>query len=112
MLYTLYRHKGINGVLGEGLIIMITVDMELPNEMVTYALPQSKEEQLVRNAMMLYPYIRRGMISHGKAAEILGIFKMDLITLYGKMGLPYIEMTDEELEEELETVNYLKGMAG
>lgn len=112
MLYTLYRYKGINGVLGEGLIIMITVDMELPNEMVTYALPQSKEEQLVRNAMMLYPYIRRGMISHGKAAEILGIFKMDLITLYGKMGLPYIEMTDEELEEELETVNYLKGMAG
>lgn len=112
MLYTLYRYKGINGVLGEGLIIMITVDMELPNEMVTYALPQSKEEQLVRNAMMLYPYIRRGMISHGKAAEILGIFKMDLITLYGKMGLPYIEMTDEELEEELETVNYLKGMVG
>lgn len=94
------------------MIIMITVDMELPNEMVTYALPQSKEEQLVRNAMMLYPYIRRGMISHGKAAEILGIFKMDLITLYGKMGLSYIEMTDEELEEELETVNYLKGMAG
>lgn len=94
------------------MIIMITVDKELPNEMVTYALPQSKEEQLVRNAMMLYPYIRRGMISHGKAAEILGIFKMDLITLYGKMGLSYIEMTDEELEEELETVNYLKGMAG
>lgn len=111
MLYTLYRYKGINGVLGK-VIIMITVDMELPNEMVTYALPQSKEEQLVRNAMMLYPYIRRGMISHGKAAEILGIFKMDLITLYGKMGLSYIEMTDEELEEELETVNYLKGMAG
>lgn len=111
MLYTLYRYKGINGVLGK-VIIMITVDKELPNEMVTYALPQSKEEQLVRNAMMLYPYIRRGMISHGKAAEILGIFKMDLITLYGKMGLSYIEMTDEELEEELETVNYLKGMAG
>ena len=89
---------------------MITVDMELPNEMVTYAMPQSKEEQLVRNAMMLYPYIRRGVISHGRAAEILGVFKMDLITLYGELGLPYIEMTDEEIEEELETVDYLKGM--
>lgn len=91
---------------------MITVDMELPNEMVAYALPQGKEEQLIRNAMMLYPYIRRGSISHGKAAEILGIFKMDLIMLYGKMGLSYIEMTDEEMAEELETVNYLKGMVG
>ena len=89
---------------------MTTVDMELPNEMVTYAMPQSKEEQLVRNAMMLYPYIRRGVISHGRAAEILGVFKMDLITLYGEMGLSYIEMTDEEIEEELETVDYLKGM--
>lgn len=89
---------------------MITIDMELPNEMATYAMPQSKEEQLIRNAMMLYPYIRRGVISHGRAAEILGIFKMDLITIYGEMGLPYIEMTDEEIEEELETVDYLKGM--
>ena len=89
---------------------MITVDMELPNEMVTYAMPQSKADQLVRNAMMLYPYIRRGVISHGRAAEILGVFKMDLITLYGELGLPYIEMTDEEIEEELETVDYLKGM--
>jgi len=33
---------------------------------------------------------------------------MDLITLYGKLGLPYIEMTDEEINEELSTVNYLK----
>ena len=57
---------------------------------------------------MIYPYIQNGTISYGKAAEILGIFKMELITLYGKMGLSYIEMSDEEIEEELEMVNYLK----
>ena len=33
---------------------------------------------------------------------------MDLITLYGKMGLSYIEMSEGEIEEELETVKYLK----
>lgn len=33
---------------------------------------------------------------------------MDLITLYGKMGLSYIAMSDEEISEELETVRYLK----
>ena len=87
---------------------MTTVTMELPDEMISFAMPKSKEKQLVRNAMMLYPYIQEGRISHGKAAEILGIFKMDLITLYGKMGLPYIKMSDEEIEEELETISYLK----
>lgn len=87
---------------------MAVVSMEMPDEMVTYAVTSNKEEQLKINAMILYPYIQQGTISHGRAAEILGIFKMDLITLYGKMGLSYIEMSEEELEEELETVNYLK----
>ena len=87
---------------------MITVTMELPDEMISFAMPQNKEDQLKRNAMMLYPYIQQGRISHGRAAEILGIFKMDLITLYGGMGLSYIRMSDEEIEEELETISYLK----
>ena len=59
--------------------------------------------------MMLYPYVHDGVISHGRAAEILGIFKTDLIVLYGKMGLPYVEMTDDEIEEELAMVKELGG---
>lgn len=89
---------------------MTTVTMELPDEMIAFAMPKNKEEQLIRNAMILYPYIQQGRISHGRAAEILGVFKMDLIYLYGKMGLSYIEMSDEEIEEELKTINYLKEM--
>lgn len=87
---------------------MAVVNMEMPEEMVSFVLPTDKEGELKRNAMILYPYVHDGIISHGKAAEILGIFKMDLIVLYGKLGLPYIEMTDEEIDEELSTVNYLK----
>ena len=40
---------------------------------------KDKEEQITRNAMLVYPYIKRGVISHGKAAEMLGINKIDLI---------------------------------
>ena len=87
---------------------MAVVSMEMPDEMVEFAMPSNKDEQLRINAMILYPYIRQGMISHGKAAEILGIFKIDLITLYGKTGLSYIDMSEDEIEEELETVKYLK----
>ncbi len=87
---------------------MAVVSMEMPDEMVEFAMPSNKDEQLKINAMILYPYIQQGMISHGKAAEILGIFKIDLITLYGKMGLSYIDMSEDEIEEELKTVKYLK----
>lgn len=88
---------------------MTTISMEIPDEMITFAKPSNKEDELTRNAMILYPYIKQGTISHGRAAEILGIFKMDLITLYGNMGLSYIELTDDEINEELATVDYLKG---
>lgn len=87
---------------------MAVVNLEMPEAMVTYVMPKDKDAQLMRNAMILYPYIHDGVISHGKAAEILGIYKLDLITLYGKLGLPYIQMTDEEIEEEISTVDYLK----
>lgn len=83
---------------------MTTVEMEIPEEMVSYAMPENEQEQAERNAMILYPYVHNGMISHGRAAEILGMFKMDLIALYGKLGLPYIDMTDEEFEEEVGNV--------
>lgn len=91
----------------EGVVIMVFVNMEMPEEMVSFAVQSDREEQLKRNAMILYPYVHDGIISHGRAAEILGIFKMDLIVLYGKLGIPYIEMTDDEIEEELETVRGL-----
>ena len=87
---------------------MAVVNVEIPEEIASLVLSANKEEQLKRNAMMLYPYVHDGIISHGRAAEMLGIYKIDLITLYGRLGIPYIEMTDEEIEEELSTVQSLK----
>lgn len=42
-------------------------------------------------------------ISHGRAAEILGIGKLDLIALYNEMGLPYLDMDISEVEEDVNT---------
>ena len=69
------------------------------------------EALLKRNAMLVYPYIQDGSISHGKAAEMLGIGKFDLIVLYGKMGLPYLDETEDELEEDMETIRNIRGEA-
>ena len=64
-------------------------------------MPKDKEGQTIRNAMILYPYVLKRKISHGRAAEILGIHKMELIDLYGQMGFCYFDQTQDELEKKL-----------
>ena len=51
--------------------------------------------------MIVYPYVQNGTISHGKTAELLRMNKIELVQLYGKMGLAHFDETAEELEEEL-----------
>lgn len=53
---------------------MKKVEINIPAGIVQYTVVEDKSEQLKRNAMLVYPYIQNGTISHGKAAEILGIF--------------------------------------
>ena len=80
------------------------IEITIPEEMVPFVLLSDGEAQLKRNAMLLYPYIQDGTISHGKAAEILGIHKLDLIVLYGRMGLDYLTESKIDLEKDIETV--------
>ena len=81
------------------------VEIDVPEGMVPFMLLADGEAELKRNAMLLYPYIQDGTISHGKAAEILGVHKLDLIVLYGKMGLPYLQEEDELQEDILAVRN-------
>ena len=69
-------------------------------------------DSLRRNALWLYLSIRDRKLSHGKAAEILGIRKLDLIDLYASMGLPYLDQTMDELDEDLSTLRELFGSEG
>lgn len=40
-------------------------------------------------AMLLLPYVLNNSISYGKAAELLGIPKFEVMEIYGKAGIPY-----------------------
>ena len=95
----------------KGCEIMVTtesVTIKVPVGMSKYLLTMNPETELTRNAMVLYPYILNQTISHGRAAEILGIKKSELIDLYDKLGYSYFDMTLDELDEELETFRQLK----
>ena len=87
---------------------MVGIQLNLPEAMVPYATQNDECECHIRNAMIMYPFIRRGEISHGYAAEILGMNKMDLIELYGALGLPYFTQTEENVKKDLATLQSLQ----
>lgn len=90
---------------------MVTVQLEIPEDMKPYINAKSTDDKLRQNAILLYPYILDKTISHGRAAEILGISKLDLIDLYANLGFPYFDLTMNELDKDLETFHSLKGVA-
>ena len=64
----------------------------------------NKSYELRRNALLLYPIIKNETISHGRAAEILGISKWELIELYGSEGFSYIDQNWDEAEQDAANV--------
>lgn len=87
---------------------LVDINIKVPVEMAVYLEPSGKVTELERNAMLLYPYILKQVISHGRAAEILGIRKNDLIDIYDKMGFSYLDQTLDDLDMELEAYRKLK----
>jgi predicted HTH domain antitoxin len=75
--------------------------LELDDELVgllrqlNQPLPQAAREIIV---LELY---RRGLISSGKAAELLGMSRLELIQHASRLGIPYLRFTEEEWEAEV-----------
>lgn len=80
---------------------MITIPVTIPKDMAPYLDWEEKRLSFEQNAMLLYPLIHNLVISHGRAAEILGVRKWDLIEFYNKMGIPYLNQSKEDLDEEI-----------
>ena len=79
----------------------ITVPVAIPKEMAPYMDWKEKGLSFEQNAMLLYPLIHRLVISHGRAAEILGVRKWDLIEFYSSMGIPYLKQSRVDLDDEI-----------
>ena len=88
----------------------VNIQLTIPEDMVPY-LTDDMEHSFERNAMILLPYIRNLTISYGRAAEILGVHKTDLIEFYDSLGIPYLNQSEEELLEDLATLDRVLGAA-
>ena len=91
---------------------MTEVQIHVPSEMASFLQAESPRAELERNALLLYPAVHSHAISHGRAAEMLGIRKDELIELYNQLGFPYLSQGIEEIDEEIAIWKKLKGAAG
>ncbi|MBO6293677.1 MAG: hypothetical protein J6N51_15695 [Selenomonas sp.] len=83
--------------------------IELSNEMADFINNRKIDDltEFKRAAFMLYAYIDAGLISHGKAASMLGVDKFRLINFYGKYGLQYItDPVDKYADSEKKLLSY------
>lgn len=87
---------------------MRKIEINIPEGMVSYVSKTDEEAVLKQNAMILYPYIHDDTISYGKAAELLGVHKLDLIALYGKLGISYLRESVDELTSDLQAIKKLR----
>jgi hypothetical protein len=86
-------------------MVLEKIEVRVPEAARQYVLDDTTE--LMRNALLIYPSIANETISYGRAAELLGIKKIELIELYSSIGISYIDMTDEEFDDEIFTVKKL-----
>lgn len=88
----------------------VNIQIAVPEDMQYYLNDETQEQVFERNAMLLYPLIRNMTISHGRAAEILGVHKTDLIEFYNAMGIPYLDQSEDELLGDLKTLDSVMGV--
>jgi len=87
---------------------MIKIEIDVPKEMLPFIEMENADMKLKRSALFLHLYIKNQTISHGKAAELLGMNKLDLIALYSELGLSYFDFGIEQIEEDVQTIRNLR----
>jgi len=86
---------------------MPTVTLELEKELADLLRPaQGRLEDALKEYLVLELY-RRRKISSGKAAELLGMERLEFIRYASRMGIPFLDMDEEEWAEEVRNIRRL-----
>jgi predicted HTH domain antitoxin len=83
---------------------MSELRFEAPPELVTALQELGDPDSAAKECVVLELY-RRSAISSGKAAELLGMDRLEFIRYAGRLGIPFFRMSPEDLQEELQQVH-------
>lgn len=84
------------------------ITVQIPKEMqFVFASDVDSGDTFERDALLLYPYIMQGRITNGRAAEILGLPKRELMEWYESQGLMCLVTTVSDVQKDLSTLRKL-----
>lgn len=87
-------------------MIETTFSIRVPNSLLQYGYTQEKVQRRVLEWMILSLY-QEERISSGKAAQPLGINRLEFIELLQDKGFAYIDYSEAELAQEFAAVEML-----
>ncbi len=79
---------------------MSTVRLDLEEDLVVLLHQLNQPVQQAARELIRLELYRRGAISSGKAAELLGMSRQEFILHASHLGIPYFAMTPDEWEAE------------
>lgn len=80
---------------------MTTIHLDLDEILVALLRQQDSSLERAARELMVMELYRRGALSRGKSAELLGMPLVDFLQRANALGIPYFNFTDEEFAEEL-----------
>jgi predicted HTH domain antitoxin len=79
---------------------MSSVKVEIEEPLAALLHETNQPVEAAAREMIVLELYRRGSISSGKAAEILGTSRLEFIQHASRLGIPYIAFTQDEWEAE------------
>lgn len=87
---------------------MSTVQLDLADDVLALLRESDQPVEAAAQELIIMELYRRGAISGGRAAEILKSDRLAFIRRASALGIPFIEMTEEEWKEEARLVRSLR----
>lgn len=86
---------------------MSTVPVRLDEDLAALLRRPDRSAEDGARELIVTELYRRGAVSRGRAAELLGMSLETFLRYAGKLGIPYIDFTEDEWEAEKRAVREL-----
>ena len=84
------------------------LEVRIPTSLLQLGLDREDVQRRV-NEWLVLSLFTEGHISSGKSARLLGISRVEFLARLRRWGIPYIDYSEDDLEEEFSAVERLAG---